>query len=412
MEYLMLIGILVGIGVAIGTAIGKSLADDSEARRIVKKEWEFKQQQEKQGRELKGYHQHREQEFSAMVDQARVFYCELEQGMLRGRQWLANAFAEFVDTRNLDVECWLAVKPRPAAKAADQVADIRRRFRDAVKSMKLLEYQVSSYEEYFPFLVEYRDAIIDESVDLRGDAAGTLERSDPALTEGYLSKSEYDKLPTEEKYQFALDRYWGRNKSQREIGRVYERFVGHLYEQEGWRVAYHGIVKGYEDFGRDLICRRANDIHIVQCKCWAKDKTIHEKHIFQLFGTTVLFALQCDRDSARPRQKEMAFLDALESRVTPVFATTTKLSEDATAVAKHLDISIRSEPLRRYPMIKCNVNPSTNEKIYHLPFDQQYDKIIVGDIKGEFYAETIAEAESAGFRRAFRWRGDRQDQRA
>ena len=56
-------------------------------------------------------------------------------------------------------------------------------------------------------------------------------------------------------------------------------------------------------------------------------------------------------------------------------------------------------------MIKCNINPASNTKIYHLPFDQQYDKIKVGDQEGELYALTVKEAEKLGFRRAFRWRG-------
>jgi len=47
-------------------------------------------------------------------------------------------------------------------------------------------------------------------------------------------------------------------------------------------------------------------------------------------------------------------------------------------------------------------------KIYHLPFDQQYDSTII-KYKNECYVETIAEAEALGFRRAFRWRGDQQE---
>ena len=43
---------------------------------------------------------------------------------------------------------------------------------------------------------------------------------------------------------------------------------------------------------------------------------------------------------------------------------------------------------------------SYQEKIYHLPFDQQYDKTIVGDQKGEFFAWTVQEAAEKGFRRA------------
>jgi hypothetical protein len=53
-----------------------------------------------------------------------------------------------------------------------------------------------------------------------------------------------------------------------------------------------------------------------------------------------------------------------------------------------------------YPMIKCNIN--NGNKIYHLPFDQQYWRTRI-DQPGEFYAMTVKEATSKGFRRAFRY---------
>ena len=57
---------------------------------------------------------------------------------------------------------------------------------------------------------------------------------------------------------------------------------------------------------------------------------------------------------------------------------------------------------KNYPMIKCNINQATKEKIYHLPFDQQYDRTKIVPTLGEFYAQSVAEAESKGFRRAWR----------
>jgi hypothetical protein len=75
-------------------------------------------------------------------------------------------------------------------------------------------------------------------------------------------------------------------------------------------------------------------------------------------------------------------------------------------VAKALEIEVRKIELKKnYPIIKCNINPSTKEKIYHLPFDQQYDKTIIIKNSGEFYAKDIKEAVSKGFRRAFRYKG-------
>ena len=79
----------------------------------------------------------------------------------------------------------------------------------------------------------------------------------------------------------------------------------------------------------------------------------------------------------------------------------------AKKVASFLKITVKTIPLKKdYPMIKCNINPDKKTKIYHLPFDQQYDKILIGDQKGEKYVSTIKEAEKSGYRRAFRWRGN------
>lgn len=62
---------------------------------------------------------------------------------------------------------------------------------------------------------------------------------------------------------------------------------------------------------------------------------------------------------------------------------------------------IENRLLEKYPVIKCNIS-SNGEKIYHLPFDQQYDRTLIKN-NGEFYALTVKEAENKGFRRAFRW---------
>ena len=62
-------------------------------------------------------------------------------------------------------------------------------------------------------------------------------------------------------------------------------------------------------------------------------------------------------------------------------------------------------PLSDYPRIKCNVARRTGERIYHLPFDQQYDTTVVERQQGETYVAACAEAEGLGFRRAWRFRG-------
>ncbi len=52
-------------------------------------------------------------------------------------------------------------------------------------------------------------------------------------------------------------------------------------------------------------------------------------------------------------------------------------------------------------MVKCNI-AANGERIYHLPMDQQYDRVVIAK-KGECYVRTVAEAERLGFRRAKRW---------
>ena len=94
---------------------------------------------------------------------------------------------------------------------------------------------------------------------------------------------------------------------------------------------------------------------------------------------------------------------APDADIQPIFVTTTSLSDVANKVAKHLGVTVMHIALAsKYPMIKCNVNGK--EKIYHLPFDQQYDRVKIVS-SPERYVATVTEAEGLGFRRAMRFRG-------
>jgi hypothetical protein len=137
-----------------------------------------------------------------------------------------------------------------------------------------------------------------------------------------------------------------------------------------------------------LLAEHGERLEVIQCKRWAQSKTIHEKHIFQLFGTVVA-----------------ARIENPGKTVTGTFVTTTSLSDRAKQFASQLEISVDENfPLGDYPRIKCNV-ARDGERIYHLPFDQQYDTTVITPRRGEAYMATVAEAEAAGFRRAWRWKG-------
>ena len=91
-----------------------------------------------------------------------------------------------------------------------------------------------------------------------------------------------------------------------------------------------------------------------------------------------------------------------------ILITNTVLSDKAKEFAQVLGIAYKENvALGTFPRIKCNIGIGEfgeRTKIYHLPFDQQYDATKT-DGENEFMALTVEEAERAGFRRAYRWHG-------
>ncbi|SET46141.1 Restriction endonuclease [Natronincola peptidivorans] len=263
----------------------------------------------------------------------------------------------------------------------------------------ILQYIVEYYESLFPDLEKFKDEGIQEELNTIRKTGFHLEEDDGDNTSKWLSQEEYSRLSSIERYQLALDRYKARHKSNWAIGRDYERYIGYLYEKEGYKVTFHGIAKGLEDLGIDLICSKKGKTELIQCKYWAERKTIHEKHINQLYGTTVKYYIDKNHNEGL-----YTFNDALKSGdIVPRFITSTTLSEKAKVFANTLGVVVDENiKLEEYPLIKCNINHETGEKIYHLPFDQQYDKAMIIN-EGEYYVDTVKEAEDLGFRRALRW---------
>jgi hypothetical protein len=306
---------------------------------------------------------------------------------IKGRQWLAAFIAEAFAAQDEATARALTTKKNPAHKAADEVRRIGAEKKELATRLKYLEYALKTYHEYYPALEQYSDDILNEAatLDLEGD-----DDTDTDRVSRYISKEEYARLSPTARNQLALDNWKARKKSNVEIGRIYERYLGYLYEKDGWAVTYIGAIAGLEDMGRDLLCVKGDAVHVVQAKYWSKHKTIHEKHIFQLYGTTILLPL------THP--------DLRGRKIEPVFAATTGLSETAVWAATKLHVEVRRLAMdQNYPLIKCNVNGSN--RIYHLPFDQQYDRVRIIPSKGECYAKTTSEAEALGFRRAMRHTG-------
>lgn len=321
----------------------------------------------------------------------------------KGFPWLANAWAEYLYLVDMKQSEYLKNKKHPALKAAEKINDIAKEKRILEKQFRVTYNLVEYYEALFPWLPEFIGENLDDLIEQITNKSQKEDSEDDPVR-FYLTKGEYENLSITERNQRALDRYWSKKKSSWEIGRDYERYIGYLYEQEGYSVYYQGIEEGLEDLGRDLIANRNAEARVIQCKYWAKYKTIHEKHICQLFGTTLKYWIEQKHSS---KQLDLgSLMSAIKgNKIKGVFFTSTSLSEVAREFANELGIEVKeSFPFKEYPSIKCNVVPATKEKIYHLPIDQQYDRTIIRD-KEECYVWSVKEAEALGFRRAYRWMG-------
>lgn len=278
-------------------------------------------------------------------------------------------------------------------KRIDKVKSIREIRKDAqamVEKNKEAQYQLAYLLELFPNLSDIIECDFKQL-----PAIEVNELSDYDSTRDYLSKEEYYSLSVTQRNQLALDRYINsHNKTKWQIGRDYEQYVGHQYRKKGYEVDDYGSYMGLEDLGRDIIAKKDETTLIIQCKYWSSVKLVHEKHITQLYGTMMSYCLENKID---------------QSRVKGVLITNIQLSEMAKKMASLLGIKyMENYEMGSYPRIKCNIGHDEfgKTKIYHLPFDQQYDVTKIKK-RGEFYATTVEEAEAAGFRRTFKWFGNK-----
>jgi hypothetical protein len=265
-----------------------------------------------------------------------------------------------------------------------RVANLMQEIKVLTEENIILKYQL----EYIKTLIPEVDNIV-EYDEYYNDS---LEVDSP---KNFLSKEEYNQLSDTEKNIRALDYYKKRKKRNWEIGRDFERYIGYLYEKEGYKVEYFGIEMKLNDLGRDLIVEDESKVIIIQCKYWSKQKIIYEKHICQLYGTIIKYKIDNQNENRQ---------------IMGLFITHTTVSNEARLFAKALDIEITENvELGEYPIIKCNNGKDgygNKTKIYHLPMDQQYDNTIIEKEKGDFYAFSIQEAEEQGYRRAYKWHGN------
>ena len=274
-------------------------------------------------------------------------------------------------------------KRPPNQRAAEITRALRKENKGYLQRIMELEYQISEFWA--------------KDIDTSEKEAFEYLDDDDDRAKAFLSSSDLAK-PEMERTQKALENYLKKSHSKSYIGKMYERYIGYLYEQDGYDVEYRGIEMGLKDGGIDLVCNKQGEVLLVQCKNWKQDSIIYEKHICQLYGACKFY----DKESVNREFGETIFSNIEWKKVTPIFVTTTQLDEHAAVVANALGVKIRYEALSRdYPIIKGNIN-NAGEYIYHLPFDQMYDKTKIIPSKGERWFKTVQEAENAGWRRAKR----------
>lgn len=288
---------------------------------------------------------------------------------------------------------YLKNKPKPALKAADEVKAMKRISSQILIKSKEIEYKYEYILSAFPEIGEYVDN--DQDLLAIGKHMSYSDLDDMRdRRKDYLSSEEYNRLSESEKSQLALDRYIQNMKKDKwQIGRDYEMSCAFQLKSRGYHVEMHGIKYKKADLGRDLIAIKnigglfGHEVLIIQCKNWSQERTIHENVIMQLFGTTIEY--------------QITLGGHMQQTIIPVLMipSYSVVSNVAAQFAEKLKVKIERVENIDFPRIKCNIN--NGNKIYHLPFDQQYDRTEI-KLQGECYAYTVAEAESKGFRRAMR----------
>ena len=311
---------------------------------------------------------------------------KLKDSSLQTFPYLSGLFAEYEELQDRQTADALRKKHYAAPKAAAEVSRLAGEKASLIRQNKDLSHQLQFYEALFPWLEEFKELDPKEAYPISQGISPAEAADRQAASDYWIPSPLYEKLSTPEKLQLALDRYCASHKKTNwQAGIDYERYIGYLLENKGYLVDYTGATQGFSDMGRDLVARSGQNTYIIQCKRWKETKQIHEKHIFQLFGTLVLYQVHHPGETAKG-----------------VFVSTCPLSETAKSCAEYLSITYVQQPFDPdYPRIKCNISRHTGEKIYHLPFDQQYDRIHIPRDANNFYAFTIAEAESQGFRHAY-----------
>lgn len=188
---------------------------------------------------------------------------------------------------------------------------------------------------------------------------------------------------TKEERNKRVQEFWNKltNGDKAKAGKLYEQYVGYMYEKAGYYVEYNGILKQNQDMGRDLICQRGHRTIIIQCKYSQSPKGIVKVAcVHQLFGSYWQYALEHPSELVRG-----------------VLYTPANVEGSAKEAACKLGIILKYQhKLDIFPRIKC----IHKKRIYYVPDDMIYDRIAINLEAGDIYCYTEKSAREKGYRKA------------
>ena len=178
--------------------------------------------------------------------------------------YFSSLLADYKHYINLKYSNEIKNSKHPAVSSSKKVKSLSREIRALEKQNKILSYQMEIYESEFPWICDFKQLSIKEIEEIKTGYSDS--ESEASQLKEYISLKEYNSMPEAERYQLALDRYLKKHKTNWQIGISFERYVGYLYEKDGYHVTYFGAKSGIEDLGRDLIATKNGETLIIQCK--------------------------------------------------------------------------------------------------------------------------------------------------
>lgn len=285
---------------------------------------------------------------------------------------------------------YFTMKKNPSYKSADYIKEIKTDYKDLQIKNRRLELLLSQ------FLEEKEDETTEKE-----KQNNSFDTEEIAYRYSRISKEEWKKLSYIERLDLIVQRYREKWKDKLNIGLEFERYCGYLYEKNGYTVEYNGILKGKSDGGIDLIATNKNKKIYIQCKYWSMNKQIRENTITQLFGSALKKAID-------DGENYNTFIEKINSeKIRIVLLTKTELSEEAKLFCSKLNV-LYKENIKinsNYPIVKGVYG---EEKIFYIPTDLQYDIIKYKSTYKEYCRfETCKDAEKAGYRHCYKWKGDK-----